>query len=235
MKLFYEKNYETMSKVVATQMFDLIQDKKDACICLATGNSPCLAYAYFVEMVNEVKLDISEVTFVKLDEWYKVDNAEPFTCEVFIKEHLLDKLHQPIKQYIGFDSNADSVEENIALVEGQLNEVRIDMMLLGLGMNGHLGLNEPHEYLKYDSHYSVLDEKTRTHDMVRGTAVSGGISLGLKAIFESKQVVMIVCGKRKEDSFKAFMSQKITTSTPASLLWLHHNCNTFVDESAFPK
>ena len=77
----------------------------------------------------------------------------------------------------------------------------------------------------------MLDEKTKTHDMVKGYAPKGGLTIGLQGIFTAKQIIMLVCGERKEEAYQAFMSQRISTSTPASLLWLHPNCVTLVDDT----
>lgn len=231
MKLIHAKDYETMSEIGAQLLLDTIRRKPDAVICLATGSSPKRMYEKLCETINDERIDLSQITFVKLDEWYGVDPQNECTCSSFIKQQLLDRLYMPPKQLIEFVSNAQDVEQECKKVDDFLSEHPIDIMILGLGMNGHLGLNEPAEALTLPCHYSQLSEKTKTHDMAKGQNLQAGLTIGLQGIFEAKQVFMFICGKRKEAAYQAFMSQKITTAIPASLLWLHPNCVTVVDDT----
>lgn len=233
MKIIKCAHYEEMSKQGAKLMIELITKKKDAIITLATGGSPKRMYELFVQEVNDRKIDISEVTFVKLDEWYGVVPEDSCTCTTFIKENLLDKLYMQPKQLIEFVSNTKDVKSELAKVDSFINEHPIDLMILGLGMNGHLGLNEPNESLSFKCHQAKLNEKTKTHDMAKDHQLESGLTIGLEGIFTSKMVVMVVSGTRKEDAYQEFMSQKISTTTPASLLWLHPNCITMIDCEQF--
>lgn len=233
MKIINVHNYDALSKQGADILLDALRAKKDINICLATGSSPAKMYEYFVNTINEEKIDISNMTFTKLDEWHGVPKESSFTCDTFIKEHLLDKLLMQPKRVIAFDSETKDVDADLKRVQDQIDACPIDIMILGLGMNGHLGLNEPGDSLTLPCHYAELDEKTKTHDMVNDQKVEGGITIGLKGIFDSKKVLMIVTGSRKEEAFKAFMSQKITTNIPASLLWLHQDCTTLIDQEQF--
>lgn len=233
MKIIKNANYEEMSKQGAKLMIDLITNKKDAIICLATGGSPKRMYELFVNEVNDQKIDISEVTFVKLDEWYGVAPNDSCTCTTFIKENLLDKLYMQPKQFIEFESNTNDVSGQLNKVDSFIKKHPIDLMILGLGMNGHLGLNEPDEHLSFKCHQAKLNEKTKTHDMAKDHVLESGLTIGLEGIFTSKTVLMLVSGTRKEDAYQEFMSQRISTSTPASLLWLHPNCITMIDSEQF--
>lgn len=227
-------DYETMARQGAEILIKTIKDNPRAVITLATGSSPKRMYKLFVETINHEKIDISEVTFLKLDEWYGVAPDADCTCTTFIKEILLDQLYMPPKQYIEFVSNAEDVSEELKKVDDFIANHTIDVMILGLGMNGHLGLNEPSNTLHYHCHQTKLNEKTKTHSMAQGYPLESGLSIGLEGIFKAKQVLMLVCGERKEEAYKAFLSQNISTLVPASLLWLHHNCTTLIDRNQFP-
>ena len=234
MNIINALNYEEMSQKGAAILIDTVKNNKDARICLATGGSPERMYEIFAETINKENIDISNVTFVKLDEWYDVEEDAPFTCNVFIKEKLLNKLNCQPKEVIAFQTQGDDFEEDCARIQNYLNKHPLDVMILGLGMNGHLGLNEPSEYLTLDAHIAALSETTKTHDMATGKELTRGITIGMKGIFEAKSVLMLVCGGRKEEAFKNFMSRNISTTTPASFLWLHPNCNTIIDREKFP-
>lgn len=235
MNVINAKNYEEMSLKGCDILLDTVRNNPNASICLASGGSPKRMYELFAEAVNKENIDISNVTFVKLDDWYDVNINHACTSYTFIQENLLSKLNCQPKQFISLQTEGDDFQKDCDRVQAYLDENPLDVMILGLGMNGHLGLNEPNEALTLDTHIAMLHEKTKTHDMAEGTPLTRGITIGLKGIFKAKSVLMLVCGSRKEEAFENFMSRKITTSTPASLLWLHHNCNTIIDREKFPQ
>ena len=147
----------------------------------------------------------------------------------------MTKLKTPIGNYIGFDPEAEDLNKEVERINTFLDTHCIDLMILGLGMNGHLGLNEPNAYVTLPAHIAQLNPVTKTHDMVKGLTLTRGMSIGMKGIFESRQVVMLICGEHKEEAYQAFMSQNITTQIPASFLWLHSNCTCIIDREQFPK
>lgn len=233
MKIKRAKNYEEMSQLGANILLNTVKTNPNARICLATGGSPERMYEIFAETVNKENIDLSNVTFVKLDEWYDVEEYAPCTCNLFIKEKLLDKLNCKPKEMISFQTKGDDFLEDCERIQSYLNENPLDVMILGLGMNGHLGLNEPADSLILDAHLTNLSEITKTHDMTSGISLTRGITIGLKSIFESKHILMLISGNKKEDAYARFMSREISTQTPASLLWLHQNCTTIIDTEKF--
>ena len=235
MDIIYANDYEEMSSKGTELLCNTIQNKKDAVICLATGGSPRRMYELFVERINQEQIDISQVTFVKLDEWAGVEPQEACTCTTFIQKEILSKLHQQPKAFIEIPSNAPHLEEELHKLDVFLQEHPIDVMILGLGMNGHLGLNEPAEELVLQAHRVRLSEVTKGHDMVKGKVLNEGFTIGLQGIFQARKVLMLVSGDRKQQAYEAFMSQKITTKVPASLLWLHSDCVTIIDKAQFGK
>lgn len=233
MNIISATTYEDMSQQGAKLLIDTIKHKKDAIICLATGSSPKRMYEIFVEEVNKEQIDLSEVTFLKLDEWCDIQKEDTCSCAYFLQKNLFDKLAMPFKNYIQFDPEAEDLTQELAKVDTFLETHPIDLMILGLGMNGHLGLNEPANELTLPCHLTKLNETTKTHDMTKGFTLTRGMTIGMKGIFDSKQILMLVCGERKEAAYDAFLSRKITTQTPSSFLWLHPNCVTIIDKSQF--
>ncbi len=101
----------------------------------------------------------------------------------------------------------------------------LDLCVLGLGKNGHLGLNEPGESLQPACHISQLDARTQQHEMLKtaGRPVTRGITLGLKDILNAREVLLLVTGEGKQDATDRFLTAKVSTAIPASFLWLHSN------------
>ena len=119
------ENYQELSEYASQYLIEVITAKPTATLCLATGETPELAYSLFVEKVRHHKLDVSRVTFVKLDEWLGIPLDEPGTCETFLRQHLLEPLKIADTQYIAFETHRDpteaseQVERKIIIVTGK--------------------------------------------------------------------------------------------------------------------
>ncbi len=235
MQIINAHDYEQMSQDGATIILDTIRHKKDAIIALATGGSPKRMYEIMVQTINEQKIDISQVRFVKLDEWYGIDENSEATCTTFIQKHILSKLYMAPKEVISFATQPSDETLELKKVQDFVEANPIDVLVLGLGMNGHLGLNEPNDYLTLPCHKAKLHAKTKTHAMASNQPLEYGLTLGMQAIFEAKHVLMLVSGSNKEEAYESFLSQKISTQTPASFLWLHPHCTTIIDTTQFPQ
>lgn len=234
MKMNYVENYEVMSRQGADMMIEVILKKADANICLATGGSPLRMYEIFVEEVKKQGIDVSNVVFTKLDDWCGLSKEDEETCEYFIWKHVLGPLDICPSQFISFHLAEKDVEKEAKRVQLELKNRPLDLCILGLGMNGHLGLNEPAEYLLPYAHVSALNEKTKTHSMLKGKHVEFGITLGMSELMQAKQILMLVSGAKKAEAYEALMSQKITSQVPASYLWMHSNCWMLIDQEYFP-
>jgi galactosamine-6-phosphate isomerase len=229
------ENYQALSEYACHCLIDIIRKKPCATICLATGGTPELTYALFAEEVHRQKLDVSQVTFVKLDEWLGVPLATKGTCETFLRERVLKPLDIHDNQFISFDS-----ERDIALASERINmqitqRGGLDLCILGLGKNGHLGLNEPAEELEPSMHIAQLDERTRSHEMLKEASypVKEGITLGLKEILSAREILFLVAGSGKQEAFTKLMTRKITTQLPASFLWLHQHVTCVYDSEEY--
>lgn len=231
----YCSDYDALSDRASEYLITEIRDKPDATICLATGGTPLLTYRYFVEKINQRKIDITQVTFVKLDEWVGIPLHSPATCEFFLQQYIVQPLGLRTEQLIGFQSENIDEKECERVTEIITNRGGLDLCVLGLGKNGHLGLNEPADALEPFCHISNLDEQTRQHDMLKtaGCSVTQGITLGLKDILNAKEILLLVAGEGKYDAVEKYMTATVTTAIPASFLWLHSNVNCLVDGSQY--
>ena len=106
----------------------------------------------------------------------------------------------------------------------------IDCCILGLGKNGHLGLNEPADELSPDAHVIQLDELSKHHDMLKGKKVEQGITLGLSELLNAKKILMLISGSGKAEILQRLMSKKVSTKLPASFLWLHNDVACLINK-----
>lgn len=222
-------DYHSLSEAVSEHLLDLIVRKPSAVICLATGATPKLTYQLFVEKVNARQVDVSQTTIVKLDEWVGLPPDNPATCEAFLQQHIIQPLGITPERYISFASDKADRQECTRIVEQIAQRGGLDLCLLGIGKNGHLGLNEPDDALEPACHITHLDERTRLHDMLKlaATPVEQGITLGLRDILAAQEVLLLVSGEGKENAFSALKKGKVMTHIPASFLWLHPHTTCF--------
>lgn len=220
------KNLEELSKISAEMMVDCIRKKPDSLFCLATGSSPTRAYEIFVELVNREQINVQKLRILKLDEWWRVNENDPSTCENFIQTKIIKPLNISSQNYISFNSNTPNANVECNRIAHILQEHGpIDLCILGIGKNGHLGLNEPGDYFIPFSHVVELDKRTKTHDMLAKTnaTIDYGMTIGMADIIASRKVLFLVAGNEKNVSFNIFLKGEVRSDLPASILWLHPN------------
>ena len=141
----------------------------------------------------------------------------------------------PEDRYIAFQSDPENPEAECERIQQILDQKGpIDICILGIGMNGHIALNEPAPSLHTNCHVAHLSQKSLQHPMIAGdTEKPGyGLTLGMANIFQSRLIILLINGIKKREITQAFLEQKISTELPASLLWLHPNVICLIDREA---
>ena len=230
MNIHYVKDYESLSKQAAGIVEQEASKKSNLLFCAATGNSPTGMYA---EMAKKPSI-FGSLTIVKMDEWGIIPLDHPDSCESYIKKHLLDPLHIPAERYISFDTAPGKVEEECERMENYIQENGpFDVIILGLGKNGHIAFNEPGEYLETGFHKNLLEPSTIQHDpnLSKGTEPAYGLCVGMQGIMQSKKIIFLITGKGKQDAVQQILERRITTHCPATFLWMHPNVDCLIDMS----
>ncbi len=200
---------------------------------LATGSSP-------VDLYNDMTssdLDFSKMTSVNLDEYVGLDTKNDQSYHYFMNEHLFSK--KPFKQSFVPDGQAADIEQAAKNYDQIIEEHPIDIQLLGIGRNGHIGFNEPGTPFDEGTHKVTLTQSTidanarffeHEEDVPRYA-----ISMGIGSIMKSKQIILLAFGEDKADAIKATVEGPVTEDVPASVLQNHDNVIVFVDEAAASK
>jgi glucosamine-6-phosphate isomerase len=222
MEIIVYNNYSQLSRATADLISDVIVMKPNAIICIASGHTPVGVFKCLVDDVAEGKLDLSEVTFVSLDEWIGVDPADPGSCLAMLKKDFFDNISLRPEQVRYFDittsdlqKECDSMNDLIAAHGG------LDVMLVGIGTNGHIGMNEPGSSFNDYAHISTLAEETISTGQKyfrKTTKLDKGITLGLRHFREARLPILMANGARKSAIMKAVMSSKPTESIPATIV-----------------
>jgi len=235
MDIIKAETYHDLSNKASILIIDQIKRKNNLLLCTATGNTPIETYNLLSNEYKKKPELFSQLQIIKLDEWGGIPLKHPSSCESYLKKHLLQPLNIPPSRYIGFNSNPISPEDECNTVQQRINEKGpIDLCILGLGMNGHLALNEPNYELNPYCHRAKLSDISLQHSMLSrmGTKPTFGLTLGMANILQSKKIIILISGTQKKDIVKQFLSKKITTFLPASFLWLHNDVICIIEKNA---
>ena len=233
MKIEIGETFDEISRKAAQYIVEKIRQKNDLLLCAATGGSPTLTYRLLVDEYQAQPALFSQMRVIKLDEWGGIPMDSPATCESYLKTHLTGPLGIPASRYTGFNSLPEDPRDECRRVQDALaNEGPVDICVLGMGMNGHLALNEPSGSLNPDCHVAELSETSLTHPMIAGMEKEPGygLTLGMADILRSGMILILVHGKQKKEMVRAFLSKKITSFMPASFLWLHPNVVCLIEK-----
>jgi galactosamine-6-phosphate isomerase len=236
-KIIRLDSYETLSREAAALILKELEKKKNALLCAATGDSPTGTYKVLKQPFDLQPRLFAGLRVIKLDEWGGVPMDSPFTCERYLQDHLTGPLQISGDRFISFQSNPPDPAEECARIQRELEKAGpIDICILGLGMNGHLALNEPGEFMEDGVHVAILSESSLQHPMIKDMKIkpSYGLTLGLADILQSAFILLLISGAKKKEVTSRLLNRKISTSLPASLLWLHPNAICLIDQDAFP-
>jgi galactosamine-6-phosphate isomerase len=224
-----------MSAHASQIILDDLQQKKDLRLGAATGGSPTGMYAALSEAYQQDATLFDHLQVIKLDEWGIIPMSHPDSCQSYLKQHLLGPLNIPTERYEEFNTNNPDLFAECQRIQDSIDQNGpLDIVILGLGKNGHIGFNEPAESLQVDCHKAILAESTIQHDpaLSQGNEPAFGLTLGLRSILQAKKIIFLVTGSGKEEAIQQFMEKKISTSLPASFLWLHPNVECLINENA---
>ena len=238
MKLICCKDYEDMSRKAAELFFAQVKLKPDSVLGLATGSTPIGLYDCLIAWHKAGELDFSEVRTVNLDEYVGLDGTSDQSYRYFMNEHLFDHVNIDKANTNVPDGKAADMAAEGARYEALVRSLGgIDMQLLGIGNNGHIGFNEPSDAFDKCTHEVKLTESTiqanarffASMDEVPKTA----ISMGIGTIMQAKKIVLVANGPKKADIIYETCFGPITPRVPASALQLHPDVTILVDEEAY--
>jgi glucosamine-6-phosphate isomerase len=231
------KDAEELSNAVADYVLELIRSKPSATMVLTSGDTPKKAYQLLAQKAT--KEDFKDVTIIGLDEWVGIPPESEGSCKYIVAENLLMPLGIPASNYTFFDSLSTDLEAECRRIDKLIFEKGgLDFILVGIGLNGHLGLNEPGS--SFESYCQVTDLEEMT--IVTGqkyfssnTRLTQGITVGIRHLLESKAAMIMASGEKKAEIIQRTVSEAINESLPSSCIRLHTNGLLYLDEAAAEK
>jgi len=235
MKIVINDSYKTMSEQAANDLVELMDGSESKLVCLASGDTPSGLFEELVNRQNNGSIDVSQWKFVGLDEWGGMNGADEGSCRYHINKQFFTPLQIAANNICFFDGRAD-LESECRRTENFIKEHKgIDVVILGLGLNGHVGMNEPGASIQEHSHVAAIDEETQRVGQKYFTSphdLSRGITLGLGNIMESRHVVLLVSGAHKANIVKRIIEGEANANVPASLLRSHPSLTVYLDKAA---
>ena len=240
MKIYKAKDYKDMSRKAANIISAQVIMKPNCVLGLATGSTPIGTYDQLVEWYNKGDLDFSEVTTVNLDEYKGLPRTNDQSYYYFMHQHLFDRVNiDPERTNVpnGMEPDAEKecgrYEELIRSLGG------VDLQLLGLGHNGHIGFNEPGEAFEKETHCVDLTESTieanKRFFASADDVPKQAYTMGIKTIMQAKKILIVVNGENKADIVERAFFGPVTPEVPASILQLHNDVTLVADEAALSK
>ncbi len=237
MKVIVCENYAELSEKAYAVMKEVVTSKPDAVLGLATGSSP---EGLYVEMVNDYKernTSYENVKTFNLDEYVGIDRDHEQSYFTFMNEHLFK--HINIKKentHLPFGNT----QEDCNTYEQLMSDYELDIQVLGIGSNGHIGFNEPGTSFDALTHIVDLQENTiadnaRFFDGNIDLVPKKAISMGIASIMKSKKILLLASGESKADAVYGLVKGAVTTDCPASVLQNHPDVIVVIDKAAASK
>ena len=238
MKIIRCKDYEDMSKKAAALFFSQIHMKPDCVLGLATGSTPVGTYKQLIEWYEAGDLDFSKVKSVNLDEYVGLDGTNDQSYRYFMNENLFNHVNIDKANTNVPNGKAGNMDEEALRYEALIESLGgIDMQLLGIGNNGHIGFNEPSDAFDKITHEVKLTDSTIQANARFFESIDDGpktaISMGIGTIMKAKKIVLIANGPKKADIIYETCFGPITPHVPASALQMHPDATIIVDEEAY--
>ena len=238
MRVIVCNDYEEMSvraaKLVASQMIL----KPDCVLGLATGSTPIGMYDKLVEMNEAGDIDFSEVTTFNLDEYYPISPSNNQSYRYFMNEHLFDRVNIDKSRTFIPDGMAEDPAAECEKYEAMINSYGgVDLQILGIGQNGHIGFNEPDVNLNTTTHLTELTQSTIDANSrffaSRDEVPTKALTMGMASILKSRKIVLLASGRAKAAVVAELLKESINTSVPATLLNVHPDVVLICDKDAY--
>lgn len=240
MKIIVCENYNEMSEQAANIVAECVTAKPNCILGLATGSTPLGLYNNLAELNKNGEIDFSGVTTFNLDEYFPIAQDNNQSYRYFMNKNLFGKINIRIENTfipngsaIDPQSECESYEKKIMQYGG------IDLQVLGIGQNGHIGFNEPDNFLLANTHIATLEESTITANSRffenREDVPTKALTMGMATIFKARRIILLASGKEKSNAVASLLNDKISTQSPATMLKLHPDVTLICDTGAYTR
>lgn len=238
MRVIICETYDEISKEAAKLVAGQVYLKPDCVIGLATGSTPVGMYNELAKLYKNGEIDFAKVATFNLDEYYPISADNDQSYHYFMQENLFGNINVKPENIHILDGEAENPELECAEFDKKIDAAGgIDLQILGIGRNGHIGFNEPDESLITGTHVTGLTESTieaNARFFARKEDVpTKALTMGIASILKAKTIILLANGKEKHEAVSQLLNDKINTQVPATMLKLHPDVVLICDREAY--
>ncbi len=228
--------YAELSQHAAEHIAALLKRKPDALICLASGATPIGTFHQLVDLAQTGHANLNQCSFIGLDEWVGMGPDDNGSCSYHLYHDLFIPLGIPAERIHYFNAKADDLAAECRRIDAAIAaHGGLDLLLVGIGLNGHIALNEPGTPFSNYCHVIDLHETTITVGQkyfTKPTPLTKGITIGLQHLTDAKEVILMANGQGKAAAIHQALTAPVSTDFPATIIQRHPNAHVWVDEAA---
>lgn len=235
MKVTVLKSAEEIGVEVAKIFIEEVKNNPSCVLGLATGATPIPTYQNIIKMHKDENVSFKNVKTYNLDEYCDLPKDDKNSYYTFMHEQLFNGLDILEENVHFLDGNADDTDAECASYDKAVKEAGIDIQLLGIGNNAHIGFNEPADKFTEGSFKVKLTESTINANKIyfdENTMPHYALTVGVKQIMSAKKVILIATGEKKAEAVRNMIKGEVTPNVPASILQEHEDALIFLDEAA---
>ena len=238
MEVILVENYSELSELAERIIEEQIYKNDRSILGLATGSTPLGLYEKLIEGYKRRGVSYKHVHSINLDEYLGLDKHHPGSFHTFMYENLFKDIDIPMEHIQIPDSRPQSVEEECKRYDQVIDSLGpIDLQILGIGSNGHIGFNEPGSDPNSTTHVVELAQSTRKDNAHFFGSLeevpTHAVTMGIQSILKSRRILVLASGKRKAEAVQRLLSENISENFPASHLWTHDDVTLIVDQDAY--
>lgn len=238
MNIFIFQDEQQLTQEASRLILEAYKKKPNLVLGLASGRSPLQLYFNLVQAYRESKIDFSHIRVFTLDEFKGLDENHPLSFAYYFKENLFRHVNLRAENIFLLRGDEEDIETHCRRYEAKISQVGgIDIQILGIGLNGHIGFNEPGSSFGSRTRLQILTPETQ--GLYHSSFHSRGerpptmaLTLGIANILEARNIILLAFGEEKAAIIKQALEGPITASVPASCLQLHPSVFVFLDEKA---
>ncbi len=235
--IFVEDYYLSMSKKSAEIVSHQIANKPNSVLGLATGSTPEGMYKELIQLYLNKKVNFDNITSFNLDEYYPINKDNKNSYAYYMNSHLFNHVNIDKDKTFIPNGKTENVDKMCKEYDQMIYDVGgIDLQILGIGNNGHIGFNEPDVDFELTTHLVKLDDKTIEANARFFANIDDvpkfAVSMGIQNIMQSKKIILMASGEGKAKIIHDMIFGKVTPNLPASILQLHNNVTILLDKKA---
>lgn len=238
MKFIVCENYDEMSKEAAKIVVQQLKTKEDSILGLATGSTPVGLYKELISSYEKGEISFEKVKSFNLDEYYPIKKTSDQSYYYFMNDNLFSHVNIKPENTDIPNGEAEDPEAECTSYDNRVSEsAGVDIQILGIGQNGHIGFNEPDDKLDCSTHLTKLTQNTieansRFFEKIEDVPTAA-LTMGIGTIMKAKKIILLASGTNKKDAVNALKDSYLNCNIPATMLKLHDDVIVICDKDAY--